>query len=112
MDQMLLGFEAAAAGFIRQVPADDHAAEVIPTRKDDLHDMDEEEEKITDGQDKVDEAGAAVTAEEHGEPGELCGLVDRETRQNGANAHDDDGGIRDLLRRIIFALHGRVAAQM
>src|ERR1700761_3162395 len=60
----------------------------------------------------MDHAGAAITAEYPGQPGELYRFEDGQTGQDGAEAHEDYAGVGDLLRAVIFQLRGRCFADM
>ena len=69
--------------------------------------MDQKEDTITEGQDKMYNTRIAVAAEQGGEPVELSGFIDGKASEYGTQPHHDDGGIGDLLRPIIFDLRGR-----
>src|SRR5579872_2525766 len=90
--------------FMQHLEAGDHCLEIVPARQNYLQDMNEEEQTITDRQYKMNYPGTAVAAENGGEPAELYGFIDGQPRQDGAQSHDNDPGIGDLLRAIVFDL--------
>ncbi len=91
-------------GIAEDFEAGDHGLEVVPAGDDDLHDVYEEEQAIAEGQDKMNNAGAAVAAADKGDPAELDWFIDGESGEDRAEAHHDDTGVSDLLGRIEFAL--------
>src|SRR3569833_2749706 len=90
---------------LHQFVTHDHAAEVVPACKYDLHDVNNKEQQISGCQKKVNEASTGVTAEAGSQPGKLGGFVDRETTQNRTDAHEDDACIGDLLSSVVFVLY-------
>ena len=90
--------------WVYHFPARDHGAEVVPAREDYLDDMDHEKDAIADGEDKVDDARRGIPAEGRGEPPKLNGFIDRQPGENGAESHDNDAGVGDLLRPVEFGL--------
>ena len=66
---------------VRYLDTDDHRAEIVPSRTDDLGDVDGKEGDVTDSQDEMLEPRQWVPAQERGEPGELDRFVDRHARQ-------------------------------
>ena len=89
-----------------------HSAEIIPASEDDLYNMDQKEDAIAEGQDEMNDAGVAIPAKNGGQPVELGWFVDGQAGEDGAEPHDDDSGIGNLLRPVVFYLGGCCLAEV
>src|SRR5213594_3169846 len=92
--------------------ADDHRPEIVPAGLDHLRHMNDEEDDVTDGKPEVEEARHLISAEQKREPRELNRLVDRQPGEEGTEAHEDDGGVGDLLRPVELSWQRRFLPKM
>src|SRR5580693_3724518 len=87
---------------IDHLKSSDHRSEIIPTRADHLRNMNHEEADVAERKQKMLDAGGSVSAEHGGQPSELHRFPDGEAGEQRSESHDDDAGVRDLLRAIEF----------
>src|SRR5262249_23041523 len=81
----------------------DYCAEVVPTGLDDLYEVYNEKHDVAHCQPEMNEPRPLVSAQQRSQPGELHRLVDRQTRHQRAGAHQNDAGVSNLLRAVVFS---------
>jgi hypothetical protein len=92
--------------------AGDHGAEIIPSGPDDLGDVHEKEQHITDRQGEMLRACPRVPAQQACQPGDLYGLVNRKPGQQRTGPHQYDSGIGETLRAVKLRGGQRRLAQL
>src|SRR5579859_646618 len=85
-----------------QFVAAHHGAKIVPPCANHLGNMDHEEKYKARGKQEVLPPCHHVASQEGGEPGKLCGFINGESGDQGAESHQDHDGVRNLLRAIKF----------
>ena len=87
----------------------DHGAKIVPTGPDDLSDMNDEKEHVTERQPEVLGPCPSVAAKYVRQPCELRRFIDRQPREERARAHQDHAGVGQPLGAIELARGSRAS---
>ena len=88
----------------RDFVAGNHGPKIVPTGANHLRDMNYEKSEVAQCQPKMLPASPGVSAKQACQPRQLCRLVNGQTREQRAGAHQNHARVGELLGGVEFSL--------